>query len=119
GSRVPHYRTAFEKVGLDLSTFRSLQDLPSLPFVTKETVKACFPDRLVADGVPWKSLYSMATSGTPDRLLLFKNENRRTWDGAADLVLELRGNRYRPGRKTISMPPDACAEYCGAEHGRD
>src|SRR5204863_7963625 len=119
GSRVPHYRTTFAQLGRELSTIESFQDLRNLPFVTKETVKACFPDRLVADGVPWKSLYSMATSGTHDRVMLFHDENRRTWDRAADVMLELTGNRYRPGQRSVSMPPDACAEYCGSEHGRD
>jgi phenylacetate-CoA ligase len=119
GSRVPHYRAAFEQLGLTGDAFESLRDLQRLPFVTKKTVKACFPDQLVAEGVSWKSLYSMSTSGTHDRVMLFHDEPKRAWDRAADVVLELRGNRYRPGRKTISMPPDACAEYCGAEHGRD
>ena len=118
-ARVPHYRESFGEMGIDSVDLDSVDALRRLPFATKETVKACFPDRLVADGVPWKSLYSMSTSGTHDRVMLFHDEPKRAWDRAADVVLELRGNRYRPGRKTISMPPDACAEYCGAEHGRD
>ena len=117
-SRVPHYRELFRQLAVR-PPFQSLQDLRRFPFVTKETVKACFPDRLVADGVSWKSLYSMASSGTHNRIMLFHDENRRTWDRAADVMLELTGNRYRPGQRSVSMPPDACAEYCGSEHGRD
>jgi phenylacetate-CoA ligase len=118
-ARVPHYRESFGEMGIDPVDLDSVDALRRLPFVTKETVKACFPDRLVADGVPWKSLYSMATSGTHDRIMLFHDENRRTWDRGADVMLELTGNRYRPGQRSVSMPPDACAEYCGSEHGRD
>jgi phenylacetate-CoA ligase len=119
GSRVPHYRSAFEGLRLTAEPFDSLRDLHRLPFVTKETVKACFPDQLVAEGVSWKSLYSMSTSGTHDRVMLFHDEAKRAWDRAADLVLEVTGNRFRPGHRAVSMPPDACAEYCGSEHGRD
>src|SRR5204863_7423080 len=93
GSRVPHCRAAFEQLGLQPAEFGSLDELRRLPFVNKETVKACFPDQLVAEGVSWKSLYSMSTSGTHDRVMLFHDEPKRAWDRAADVVLELRGNR--------------------------
>ena len=80
GSRVPHYRAAFDALELKGMKFESLHDLRRLPFVTKETVKACFPDQLVADGLSWKSLYSMSTSGTHDRVMLFHDETKRGWD---------------------------------------
>jgi phenylacetate-CoA ligase len=103
----------------DSASLLSLRDLCSYPVLTKENVKAFFPDRMVADDLSWKALYGVSTSGTYDRVMVFQDEQKRNWDRAADLVLELKGNRYRPGNRTVSMPPDACAEICGAEHGRD
>ena len=46
-SRVPHYRAAFDQLGLRPMKLESLQDLGRLPFVTKETVKTSFPDQLM------------------------------------------------------------------------
>ena len=45
-ARVPHYRESFGEMGIDPVDFDSVDALRRLPFVTKETVKACFPDRL-------------------------------------------------------------------------
>jgi phenylacetate-CoA ligase len=57
----------------------------------------------------------MQTSGTTDRIMLFQNEERRNWDRAADLLLKFRDNGILNWSKSLSMPPDACYEHCGAD----
>jgi phenylacetate-CoA ligase len=113
--RVPYYR----ELGLNPESGMVIpQDLESfrrLPLVSKEIVKSRFPDGMVVEGLDWDRLYSVATSGTTDRLMLFVAEDRRNWDRAADLLIELRANGFRPGHRSLSLPPDACYEHCGAD----
>lgn len=109
--QVPLYR---EKYG-QAAVVDSLEDFRKLPLLTKDEIRANFPDRIVCEGEDWKRLYSIATSGTTDRVMLFHDEVKRDWDRAADLFMELKGNRWRPGWRKMMIPPDACYERCGAD----
>lgn len=113
--RVPYYRRIAADSARDAWISGGLDEFRSMPQTTKEAVKAHFPDGMVAEGLDWSQLYSMQTSGTTDRIMLFQNEERRNWDRAADLLLKLRDNGFLNGSKTLSMPPDACYEHCGAD----
>src|SRR5262249_34118176 len=98
-ARIPYYRERLPDPVLRLR-YESLEELCNLPFLTKQEVKACFPDQFVADGLRWEHLYSISTSGTYDRVMVFQDERKRNWDRAADLLLEIQGNSYRPGQRT-------------------
>lgn len=113
--RVPYYRSLVERNPEWSAIPQDLDDFRRFPLITKEIVKARFPDGMVAEGLDWNALYSVATSGTTDRMMLFVDEARRNWDRAADLMIELRANGFRPGHRSLSMPPDACYEHCGAD----
>jgi phenylacetate-coenzyme A ligase PaaK-like adenylate-forming protein len=63
----------------------------------------------------WDRLYANATSGTTDRVIVFQDDEKRNWDRAADLLLQLQGNGFRPGHRSLTLPPDACYEHCGAD----
>jgi len=112
---VPYFRELADELGISAGSLKCAEDLARLPVLTKEIVKSEFPDRLVKEGLDWEKLYSVATSGTTDRVMTFEDEERRNWDRAADLLIELRGNGFRPGDRSLSVPPDACYEHCGAD----
>lgn len=113
--KVPYYRKILEKADRKKLQENPLEFLREMPLLTKEIAKAQFPDQLVAEGNNWEHFYSVATSGTTDRVMIFEDEARRNWDRAADLLLQRQGNRFYPGQRSLSFPPDACYEHCGAD----
>ncbi|MEW6220126.1 MAG: phenylacetate--CoA ligase [Thermodesulfobacteriota bacterium] len=81
---VPFYRKKFKEIGLDPDGFRDLSELKSLPFTTKEDLRANYPYGLFA--VPLREVVRIhASSGTTGMATVVgytKNDIRR-W---ADLV---------------------------------
>jgi phenylacetate-coenzyme A ligase PaaK-like adenylate-forming protein len=75
-ARVPYYRDTLKALEFDSASLLSLRDLCSYPVLTKENVKAFFPDRMVADDLSWKALYGVSTSGTYDRVMVFQKEKK-------------------------------------------
>lgn len=115
---APMYRESYRRGGLT-GPLRDLDEFRRLPVVTKNDLKSHFPDGMIADGVRTGSLYQVATSGTTDRVMSFQDEEKRDWDRAADLLMALAGDGFRPGHRRAIIPADACYERCGAdEHGR-
>jgi len=113
--RVPFYREVAGELGTRVWQAGGLEGFRAFPMTSKSAVKAHFPDGMVAEGLDWSGLYSVATSGTTDRVMTFEDEDRRNWDRAADLLIQFGGNGFRLGQRTLSMPPDACYEHCGAD----
>jgi phenylacetate-coenzyme A ligase PaaK-like adenylate-forming protein len=113
--RVPYYREVTAGLDAGAWTPAGFDQFRAMPPTSKAAVKAHFPDGMVAEGLDWSRLYSVATSGTTDRVMLFEDEERRNWDRAADLLIKIRANGFRPGQRALSMPPDACYEHCGAD----
>lgn len=67
GTHVPGYRQKFLDHGVDPTAIRSLEDLPSLPCLTKDDLRAS-PERYVADNTPKDRLqvvFSGGTTGSP------------------------------------------------------
>src|SRR6188472_2980996 len=48
-ARVPYYRDAFRRVGVEAADFRSLRDLARLPITRKADLRPGFPDAVIAD----------------------------------------------------------------------
>ena len=77
-ARSPHYKQAFKQKGIDPATVRSLDDLPSLPFTTKDDLArdhAAFlsvPRRAVIDNVA-----TSGSLGAPVPLLLTERDLQR------------------------------------------
>lgn len=116
---VPLYRKLYRGSEVDLECVDSMSALEMLPILTKDALKAGFPDQILSENVKPKSLYPIATSGTSDRVMLFHDEFKRDWDRAADLLLALEGDAFRLGQRRAIIPADACYERCGAdEYGR-
>ena len=117
---VPYYQDVYGGARANGDGFKDFDAFASLPPLTKDAVKASFPDRIVSAKSDPRLLYPVATSGTTDRVMLFHDESKRDWDRAADLFLRWRSSAGLPvGKRSIIIPPDACYERCGADsHGR-
>lgn len=112
---VPLYRERYA----GLPDVKTWADFQRLPLLTKADIKANFPDRILSNRHDARSLYPIATSGTTDRVMTFHDEYKRDWDRAADLLMGMQGEKYRPLQRRVVIPPDACYERCGAdEYGR-
>ena len=72
---VPYYRNKFAEIGFHPGDFKSLDDLASLPFTTKEIVRDNYSD-LFALNYRGKSLVTGATSGTSGASLKLKMDSR-------------------------------------------
>ena len=74
-AHVPHYSRVFVERGLQAHDVASVADLPKLPFVTKEELRArpeAFRSRAVPDGdVVWKS--TSGTTGRPLKVAVLKS----------------------------------------------
>lgn len=116
---VPLYRERFAGIPRDRAAIRDFADFHRLPLLTKADIKANFPDRILSRRAHRQQLYPIATSGTTDRVMTFHDEQKRDWDRAADLLMGIQGEGFRPFGRRVVIPPDACYERCGAdEHGR-
>ncbi|GAB6095336.1 phenylacetate--CoA ligase family protein [Desulfatiferula olefinivorans] len=71
GRHVPFYRESFRQAGVDVSAFRGSSDLEKLPFITKDQVRAAFPDTITADGTDIEACHYSATTGSTGRSLPF------------------------------------------------
>jgi phenylacetate-CoA ligase len=63
-SGVPHYRDCFADAGFDPAALRHLDDLRRVPVATRAALRAGFPDRVVAPGVPPSRRFLRRTSGS-------------------------------------------------------
>lgn len=62
-AHVPGYRQKFLAHGVDPAAIRSLADLPGLPCLTKDDLRAA-PERYVADNIPRERLQLVVSGGT-------------------------------------------------------
>jgi phenylacetate-CoA ligase len=63
-SRVPYYRDSFARAGVAPEDVTTLAALSRLPIVAKADLRAGFPDRTVAEGLPASRRWSTSTSGS-------------------------------------------------------
>jgi phenylacetate-CoA ligase len=109
---VPYYRELFDRHGIHPQRFRGQEDLPTIPVLTRETLKARLPD-LLSRAYPKKALAEGHTSGTTGSpVTLFYSPDMMTmnyaaldrqyrWAGAR---LERHGDRVAVVRGNIIVP---------------
>jgi phenylacetate-CoA ligase len=114
-SRVPHYREAADRHGIDPATIREPSDLRRLPVLTKEEVQAAFPDRITAEGMDRADWRFLSTSGTANRLMVIQDFGKRDLARAAEARAFHLGGGYRAGERLVEIPPDVCNIACGIE----
>jgi phenylacetate-CoA ligase len=106
-NNVPLYRELYADVSEELT---DASQLTQLPVITKQVLKANFPDKTTNSTCEKKLLYQIATSGTSDRVMVMQDETKRDWDRAADLLVKWRTEGFG---QALVIPPDDCYERCG------
>jgi len=77
-ANVPYYRRLHEKGGFPIEDVRTVEDLPALPILDKETIRRDPDAFLAADPESLHALYTSGTTGTP--LKLYRStETIRAW----------------------------------------
>lgn len=102
---VPYYREMFDRLGLVPSDVRSLEDLPKLPILEKDDVRAA-EGRLFSDTVNPRWLHSHPTSGSTGKpLRVYRSRD------ISNMETAFVWNRYR---RHVS-PGDRQASFNGLE----
>ncbi len=68
---VPYYRQTYDEAGIDIRTIRRLDDIKKLPLITKEEIRANFPEGMVARGVNIDRCRLATTTGSTGKPLTF------------------------------------------------
>jgi phenylacetate-CoA ligase len=95
-ANVPHYRSVFDEAGIDPSDVTSLEDLASLPFTTKDTLRDNYPFGMFA--VPRDEVVRVhASSGTTGQATVvgYTKPDIDMWAGV--VARSLRAAGVRPG----------------------
>lgn len=79
---VPYYRELFNKLGLKPEDIPTIEDLPKLPILEKESIRENFKNgRIVAQNVSKKRLIYTSTSGsTGEPLSFYKDRISDSWN---------------------------------------
>jgi phenylacetate-CoA ligase len=94
----PHYRAAFEAVGITPADITSLADIARLPFTTKADLRANYPYGFFS--VPMEQVRRVhASSGTTGKptVVGYTKEDIETWAGLVARSIQVAGGR--PGMK--------------------
>ncbi len=89
---VPLYRQRFADLGIDPDDFRSLDDLRSLPFTTKQDIRDNYPYGLFA--VPLRDVVRLqSSSGTTGKPIVvgYTGNDLRRWSGLVARILAMGG----------------------------
>jgi phenylacetate-CoA ligase len=76
-STVPFFRDLYRRVGYEVGALRTLDDLHSLPIITKDDLLASSPESLVSRTVPKHRLLPSITSGTTGQVLTVWHDGAR------------------------------------------
>jgi phenylacetate-CoA ligase len=91
---VPHYRSAFDAVGVRPDDFRSLDDLAKFPFTTKQDLRANYPFGMFA--VPRERIVRVhASSGTTGKptVVGYTAKDIETWSQVVARSIHASGGR--------------------------
>jgi phenylacetate-CoA ligase len=83
-AHVPLYRTLYDDAGFRPEMFRSLDDLSTIPPLTKDRLKLAAPENLLSDGIDaddCTSVHTSGSTGSPLRIVLSAADRR--WQRAA------------------------------------
>ncbi len=74
---VPFYRDLYQRAGYEMGALRTLEDIRSLPIITKDNLLASSPKDLVSRTVPRHRLLPSVTSGTTGQVLTVWHDGAR------------------------------------------
>lgn len=92
GTHVPFYRSKFEELKIDYDNFRSLDDVSSLPFTTKQDLRDNYPYGLFA--VPLRDVVRIhSSSGTTGLATVvgYSKNDIKNWSNLAARILTSAG----------------------------
>ncbi|MBP7738169.1 MAG: phenylacetate--CoA ligase family protein [Spirochaetes bacterium] len=68
---VPYYKQLYDQCGVDINDIKTLDDLPRLPFITKDEIREQFPRGIVSKKFDIEDCHYSATTGSTGRSLPF------------------------------------------------
>ena len=113
--RVALYRTAFDEFDLAPDDFKCVEDLRRFPVLTKDAVRANFPDRMLATGCKPGDCQYVGSGGTTNRVMVLHDFQRRDVGLSTDLMTYAEDAPFRLGQRQVCIPPDECSVHCGTE----
>lgn len=111
---VPFYRERMQTLNETPDSITDFEDFRRLHTVTKTDIAANFPDRITARGQDSTSWQYVSTSGTIERLTVIQDFAKRDIVRTTQLFSLTTATGYLPGMKYMEIPPDICANVCGA-----
>lgn len=91
-NNVPYYRALMQDKGLEPGDIKGIEDLCKLPFLTKDDLRECYPDGLLA--VPKKDCVRIhSTSGTTGKRVIafYTRDDIDMWDNCCARALTAAG----------------------------
>lgn len=91
-NNVPYYRALMQAKGLEPGDIKGIEDLCKLPFLTKDDLRECYPDGLLA--VPKKDCVRIhSTSGTTGKRVIafYTQDDIDMWDNCCARALTAAG----------------------------
>ena len=89
---VPYYRELMKERGLEPGDITGIEDLYKLPFLTKDDLRECYPDKLLA--VPKKDCVRIhSTSGTTGKRVIafYTQDDIDMWDNCCARAITAAG----------------------------
>ncbi|HEY7727907.1 MAG TPA: hypothetical protein VID50_05590, partial [Candidatus Eisenbacteria bacterium] len=107
-TRVPYYRDLFGRMGIGPDDVTTASALSWLPIVTKSELRAHFPERTLAEGVPASRRWKTSTSGSTGVPFEFyaDREGMDSWLASHLFFLDWIGAAIWTPRIDIFGPPD-------------
>ncbi|MCE5198300.1 MAG: hypothetical protein ABFD54_11665 [Armatimonadota bacterium] len=81
---VPFYRQLMDERGLEPQDIRTIDDLVKLPILTKNAIRAAFPEKMLSSKYDANKLVIMSSSGStgePFKYYMSQDEKARKWAG--------------------------------------
>ena len=118
-SKSPFYGALFAEHGITPDTIKALDDLRRIPFTTKQDLRACYPDKLLA--MPQSEMVRMhvssGTTGTPTVIYHTKND-LEWWSSLMARCMHMAGLRRTDVFQNMSgygLFTGGLGIHCGAE----
>ncbi len=105
---VPFYYEKYKQVGINPYSIRIEKDILKIPVLTKEEVRANFPDRILAKGVDIKKCVIDHTSGSTSKPLKYaiNYQNQAVRDAVHEYVRRIAGWRKNHLLINLRTPQD-------------
>lgn len=101
GREVPFYRALFEEAGIGPADIRRPEDLPAIPIVDKDMLRAGYPQRTTRD--TGQRTWDAATSGSTGKNFYVREDPETAGWYRASFLLALEWAGWRPGEPHLQM----------------